>query len=108
PLPGAATAPKKADPASAPKKTAKAEPEPTKTTKSKTTSKSATKSSKLTERAKAMAKEKSRAPAAPRDPDNETINAAGHERVSTIRKNSAGTKECICPDVPFDGMVKND
>ena len=104
PLPGASAVPKKAEPASAPK----TEPAPAKTSKSNTSSKSSAKSSKLSERAKAMAKEKSQKSAAPREPETETITVAGRELVCTIRKNSAGTKEWICPEVPFDGMVKND
>jgi hypothetical protein len=98
-----------------PKKTTKSQTstktaEKTPTKPSKSSSKTSKTEDKRTERAKAMAKskEKAREPAAPREPETETITVAGRKLVCTIRKNSAGTKEWICPDVPFDGMVKND
>ena len=109
PLPGAESAGKQRTPSSDSNKTAKSEPttrKPSEKSKSKGTSKSS--ASKLTERAKAVAKGKSREPPPPREPETETITVGGRELVCTIRKNSAGTKEWICADVPFDGKVKDD
>ena len=96
---------------SASAKTAKspASKAPSKSSKSTSPSKAKLTPAQRREQAKAKTSSKSSGSAPAALPETETLTVAGRELVCTIRRNTAGDyHEWICPDVPFDGKVKDD